>query len=179
MHPDNFRLSVIKPMSINSQIKIAQINKKIVKWLPRLEDESSTVREEAGRILSLLALENPELRDSLIPVLIKKVASEDDWPVVCNGILFHLSEIPSEDPAWVSSLVPLYLDLVKRPPDIFGQFTVRDHAARYLWEMIESGLFKLDHPDMPKTISLARSMLEQGGGERLSFMKIIDWYEEQ
>jgi len=166
-------------MSIDSQIKIAQINKSILKWLPRLDDVSVDVREKASEVLSLLALENPGLRDNLLPTLIRKAETETSWSVVCNSILFNISEIPSQDPGWVDPFLALYLILIKKPADIFGQYTIRDHAASYLWRLIEDGLLEKNHPDIPKAINLVRSNLKQGVGDRLPLMEIIDWYEEQ
>ena len=162
-------------MSINRDIEIAQVNKKIVKWLPRLDDESNQVREKAGDVLSLLALKNPDLRDDLIPVLMKKAAAETSWPVVCNGILYHLSRIPLKDSVWVGPFLSLYLDLIQR-----RDYAIRDNASMYVWEMIENGLLKRDHPGMPSVISLAQAILDQGGNDdcRLSLMQIIDWHED-
>jgi hypothetical protein len=161
--------------SIDKQLEVAEINKKINRWLPRLNDPSSDVREKAAEALSQLALKHKDLRDNLLPTLMRAAANEESWMVVCNGTLYYLSDIPKKDPRWVTPFLTLYISLIKE-----REYVIRENASRYVWGLIEDGLLTKDHPDLEKVVSLARELLEKGGsgGERLSFFNIVDWYEE-
>lgn len=170
--------------SVQSFIDKAAINKKITKWLPRLEDSSSGVREEAANILAKIAVSEPSLRDTLLPLLLKRCRQEDSWPVICNSILFNIAPIPKKSPEWIEPFISTYVELARMQDVFFGAYVVREHALGYIWELIKARKIKREHPrikDILEIVSdgLSRTEDEPSGDERLYMMRIQDWHEDE
>jgi hypothetical protein len=171
--------------SIQDDLNKATLNKKISKWLPRLTDDSSSVREEAAEVLSEIASSQSELRDSLVPLLLKHCMTETSWPVICNSILFNLSSIPEREPQWLESFLDAYIELAKTSNDfVFCGDTVRENALSYIWDLIEAKLVGIDHPKIGRISAVVESRLSRTGDkaatgrEKLYLLKIQDWIED-
>jgi hypothetical protein len=170
------------PESLGKEI----LNKKISRWLPRLDDASSAeVREDAAKILSSIAESEPELRDSLVPHLLNHCLKERSWPVICNGILYNLSSIPKQDPRWLEGFLDSYMQLAKTSDDVvfFGD-TVREIAVAEIWGFIEEGMIDSTHPKMKEIAAHIEDRLSSRGdkaatgGEKRYLIKIQDWLED-
>jgi hypothetical protein len=171
--------------SVQDSLNKAVLNKKITRWLPRLTDDSSDVREEAAEILSKIALSQPELRDSLVPLLLRHCLTETSWPVICNSILFNLSSIPERDSQWLEIFLDTYIELAKTSDNfVFCGDVVREHALSNIWDLIEEKMVGIDHPKMKNIALVVESRLSREGGkvatggEKKYLLKIQDWIED-
>jgi hypothetical protein len=172
--------------SVQDLLDKASVNKKMSRWLPRLQDQSNEVRIEAADILSELAVSNAELRDSLLPMLLKHCSKEKSWPVVCNSILFHISCIPEKYPEWVEPFLSTYIELSlvhNNEVDVFSGSAIREHALSCIYDLMKARRIDRQHRMIKKIIRIVsdgiiRTEGEQSGGERLYMMKIKDWYED-
>jgi hypothetical protein len=171
--------------SIQESLDKAILNKKISRWLPRLDDISSDVRGEAAEILSEIAESEAGLRDMLVPHLLNHCLKETSWPVICNGILYNLASIPKRDPQWLESFLDSYMQLAKTSDDfVFCGDTVRKNAMAQIWDFIEEGMIDSTHPKMKKIAAHIEDRLSRvgdkaaTGGEKLYLIKIQDWLED-
>jgi len=175
-----------EPNSVQELLNKANINKKITKWLPRLQDPGTDVRARAAEILSELALNEAELRDSLLPLLLKHCVREKSWVVICNSILFHIASIAESESEWVEAFLSTYIHLSRvhdNDVDPFSGPTIREHAFDYIYDLIKARKIKRDHPKMRVIISavsagLSKTEGEGAGENRLAMMNIKDWYDD-
>lgn len=149
------------------------------RWLPRLTDPSREVREEAGKKISEIAVNNPTYRDQLIPLLIAHCWTEQSWPVVTNGILYTLKDLPS-DPKWREQFLDLYISLADKNDSVTGSTGYRE-----IWRAIEKGFVDNRHHRFQKILSLANKGKDAKYPHdnnvddlRLYSMKILDWYAD-
>lgn len=171
--------------SVQDSLNKAVLNKKITRWLPRLTDESVDVREEAAEILSTIASSHVDLRDSLVPLLLRHCLTETAWPVICNSILLNLCSIPERQTEWLESFLDTYIKLAKTSDEfVFSGFVVREHALSNIWDLIEAKLVGIDHLKMKNIALLVESRLSREGdkiatgGEKKYLLKIQDWIED-
>lgn len=149
------------------------------RWLPRLKDPSREVREEAGKKISEIAVNNPAYRNQLIPTLMAHCKKEESWPVVTNGILYPLGDL-SEDPQWREKFLDLYIFLAEK-----NNYGTGDNGYRGIWESIEKGFVDTNHPQFQKILTLANKGKDAKyppdnnvNDLRLYSMKILDWYND-
>ena len=176
---------MINSESVQDSLNNALLNKKLTRWLPRLTDESMDVREEAAEILSTIASSHVELRDSLVPLLLRHCLAETAWTVISNSILCNLSSIPERHPEWLESFLDTYIELAKTSDEfVFSGYVVRQHALSNIWDLIEAKMVGIDHPKMKNIALVVESRLScegdkvASGGEKKYLLKIQDWIED-
>jgi hypothetical protein len=126
-------------------------DKVVSRWLPRLSDHSSEVREKAAENLAQVAIRNTKNRNSLVPLLLDHARTEEDFSVVCDSILYPLSALPRRNRQWTDALLDVYVHLARKADYVTGS-----HAYGYIWELIEIGLVGKQDPKFPVIMQLAK-----------------------
>ena len=171
--------------SIDSFNENEEIRRKIKKLLPKLKDKMIGLREEAADTLSELAADHAEYREILLPLLLKHTIKEEQWAIINNNILFHISFIPRQHTEWAEQFLSTYIELASVQDDrVFAGYVVRSYAFREIWEFISRRLIKLDHPKLGKILQIVSNGLHRTSMERapksdevVYMLKIKDWYE--
>ena len=149
----------------------------IDRWLPRLADESSDVREQAAEKLAGLAAGSDEFRSIVLPRLFDIARSESNWVIVSNSILYETESIPKTDSSWLDAFVDLYIDCTDKPDDFSG--VIEENAYRLLRELMEEAYLTPQHPRFDSVIEMARRDMERKKGDvRKELYGILDWYED-
>ena len=163
----------------------AELDKSISKWLPMLNDKTICIREEAAEGLSELAADHAELREVLLPLLLRHSLKEKQWCIINNNILFHIGFIPKQHSEWVEHFLSAYIELAKTEDErVFSAYVVRDFALGEIWEFIRRKRIKINHPKLGNILMLVSDGLnrisleeESGSKEALYMLKIKEWYE--
>ena len=107
--------------SIDSFNENEEIRRKIKKLLPRLKGKMIGLREEAADTLSELAADHAEYREILLPLLLKHTIKEEQWAIINNNILFHISFIPRQHTEWAEQFLSTYIELASVQDDRLKQ----------------------------------------------------------
>jgi hypothetical protein len=146
----------------------------VARWLPRLEDPSSEVQEQAAQKLSELAASSKAYRDDLLPPLLALARSTDRWPVACNSIMYPTAEIPKTDQRWLDAFVDLYVELATR-----DAYVTSENAYGYLAELMTEEKLTSSHPAFETIVAMARrDVTKREGDERKHIFTILDWVED-
>lgn len=144
------------------------------RWLPRLNDSSRNIREEAAKTISKIIIRNAAYRDELIPVIIEHCKTEESWPVVVNGVFATLYNFAPADPNSREQFLDLYIYLAKK-----SAYGVGDSAYRNIWRSIEKGYIGTDYKRLPHVLRLAKIGTDATNQEiRYYSVKILDWYAD-
>jgi hypothetical protein len=147
----------------------------VSRWFPRLNDPSNDVKKEAAEKLADVAKAKPELREKILPPLLKLCIEVESWPLVCNGILYPTSDIPKQDPLWLDAFLDVYICLAKKEEYVTGE-----SAYGYIWELIEEGIVDDSHERFSEILSMAEEdEKRKQGDERKYIFSILDWYADR
>jgi hypothetical protein len=149
--------------------------KLLERWLPRLTDRSSDVREKASVALGKLSVRSAACREKLVILLLDFAVQEEYWHVILNGLLFHgeFSTVPKIDTRWLDPFVEAYLELGAIPD---GK---QSGGWREIQELLEEGYLKPANPTFRKVVDAAKQALS-GSDEtsRAHIFAVIDWAED-
>lgn len=149
--------------------------KLLERWLPRLADRSSDVRENASVALGKLTVRSPACRERLVILLLDFAVQEEYWHVILNGLLFkgEFATIPKLDAKWLDPFVEAYLELGAIPD------AKQSGGWRELQELIEEGYLKPTNPIFRKVINAAKQALNGSDEDaRKHIFTVIDWAED-
>jgi hypothetical protein len=149
--------------------------KLLARWLPRLTDHSSDVREQAAKHLATLAVRNPGYRGRLVPLLLDFAVEEAYWNVVLNGLFFsgNLPSIPKIDAGWIDAFVDAYLEIGAVPNS-------KQHGAwRELQKLVQEGHLKQQDKRFRQVVTTAAGVLNGASNDsRAHIFAILDWAED-
>jgi len=140
------------------------------RWLPRLNDRSIDLREEAVSRLAAIARSDSAYRDAIVSALIARCRAEETQRIQYR-IIDDTAALPLAHDKWLDPFLDLYLEIGNSHYDSIMYHFVFTR----LWGLIQNGRVTAYHPRAHHVLELAKKAAQFGDGTvRAVGVKILD-----